>query len=878
MSKIPTIEGLEALWDIGDPPDLRDFVGDAPVSQATLFGLISEDLRQSLEAGLNRNAESYLKEFPQLSPDEQLDVIYQEFLLREQFGQQPTQEEYTQRFPEHADAIARQLALHAALDGVEPVSVSVSEPQSLRDFQLLEEIGSGGMGKVYRAHHSRLHRDVAIKILPPDQFQDDAAVARFEREMQAVGQLTHPNIVQAMDAGVENGRHYLALEFVDGVDAHGLSQGYGELAVPEACDIVRQAALGLQHAHEKKLIHRDIKPSNLLVSKDGVVKVADMGLALLQQPTAVRHDLTSTGQIMGTLDYIAPEQIEDMHDVDARADLYSLGCTLYQLLTGHAPFAKCKSVLKKLKAHEQATPKALSATRTSGPVPPQLQELVHQLLAKHPDDRIQTAGELVHLLDRFTVGSQLDALVSQLRNHPRATGSGETQTEIVSDASETDAEAHAFVDTKPTRRTAYPSAAIPDSTTISSQVRKRSSSRKTPWLWIVLGGLTAIVIATALFASKIGNTLAGKGTVVVKADEPVVVVSITRLSGGLEESVVEESAERRFELDSGVKYRAYLKEHETGFSFSSEPFEIAPGGETTLDLSSQLAAARDRQSQVIGSNPDEDPRATESAVAVTANSKDPTAGRSLASLNPSELQTFLTWATSVGLQSADSVLDESGMLKNHFSLRIEADKGQAGYLIGRFADSGGQIFALLLIGSKPVEKSTLSAMKRARPLALQMNCPIDDDGIAELPNSIQRHLHLMQHVGPTNRTVELLAGRMKRVVILTLPDATSISPAKLTLLGKLAPTSLALGDGVTDEHARALSNFDQINNLALSGADLTDQCLTHLVRLKQLRGFRLDGPLVTRAAIDRFLEAQPQCKLTSSQFGELAGKEYKPNE
>ena len=288
------------------------------------------------------------------------------------------------------------------------------EPSSLtntriRDYELRQIIGEGGMGTVYRAHHLRLKCDVALKVLPLNRVSRADTIARFEREMAAVGQLKHPNIVQAMDAGEEGGLHYLVLEFIDGTNVATVSKTVGQLSVADACEIIRQTALGLDHAHSRKLIHRDIKPSNLLVSKEGAVSIADLGLATLQQENS--SDLTAAGQIMGTLDYIAPEQIEDPRHVDPRADLYSLGCTFYQLLTGRAPFSEpeLESLLKKLRAHESMTPKPIAEFREGVPVP--VINIVQQLIAKSPADRIQSADKLAQSLKPFVKDASLSKLV-----------------------------------------------------------------------------------------------------------------------------------------------------------------------------------------------------------------------------------------------------------------------------------------------------------------------------------------------------------------------------------------------------------------------------------------------------------------------------------
>ena len=209
----------------------------------------------------------------------------------------------------------------------------------LREYQLIEKLGEGGMGTVYRARHTKLDREVAVKLLPSERLRSAQAVSRFEREMKAIGRLHHPNIVQAFDAGEVEGQYYLAMELVSGLDLSMLVDRVGPLPVADACEIVRQAALGLQHAHEHELVHRDIKSSNLMLTPSGDVKILDLGLARLQDPLSEEHEVTSTGQVMGTLDYMAPEQLGDSHAVDIRADIYSLGATLYKLLTGRAPHA-----------------------------------------------------------------------------------------------------------------------------------------------------------------------------------------------------------------------------------------------------------------------------------------------------------------------------------------------------------------------------------------------------------------------------------------------------------------------------------------------------------------------------------------------------------
>jgi serine/threonine protein kinase len=288
--------------------------------------------------------------------------------------------------------------------GAEAAGDSRPELGRLREYQLLEKLGQGSMGTVYKALHTRLKRVVALKLLPPERMNDRATVARFQREMEAVGRLNHPHLVRATDAGEVDGTHFLVMEIIEGQTLAQLVHARGFLPVVEACELVRQAALGLQHVHEHGLVHRDIKPSNLLLSAEGQVKVLDLGLALLKEERPGAEELTATDQMMGTFDYMAPEQFADTHSVDIRADVYSLGCTLYFLLTGKAPFSGLTYAnrLSKMMAHAQAP---VPPIRDRGrDVPAGLEAVLARMLAKRPGDRFATPAEVAAALAPITVG------------------------------------------------------------------------------------------------------------------------------------------------------------------------------------------------------------------------------------------------------------------------------------------------------------------------------------------------------------------------------------------------------------------------------------------------------------------------------------------
>jgi tRNA A-37 threonylcarbamoyl transferase component Bud32 len=276
----------------------------------------------------------------------------------------------------------------------------------LDTYELLEKLGGGGMGVVFRARHIVLKKEFALKVLSPRLRFDSAATQRFQREAEALGRLEHAHLVRASDAGVAEGLPFLVMDLLDGVDLAQLTARRGRWPVPNACEAVRQAALGLQHAHERGLVHRDLKPSNLLLTRSGLIKVLDLGLARLCVEPATEA-LTQPGEWIGTPDYIAPEQIVDCHSADIRSDLYSLGCTLFHLLVGVPPFgdANHPTIRRKHEAHLTEPAPDLCALRPD--VPAELAAVLRRLLNKRPEDRFATPAEVATALEPFVGGARL---------------------------------------------------------------------------------------------------------------------------------------------------------------------------------------------------------------------------------------------------------------------------------------------------------------------------------------------------------------------------------------------------------------------------------------------------------------------------------------
>ena len=268
----------------------------------------------------------------------------------------------------------------------------------LGSYVQLECIGEGGMGCVYRSRNWKLKTPAAVKVIRRNRAEHPATVERFLREVRAAGAIDHPNVVHALDADVEHGRLYYAMEYVPGTDLGRLLQDRGALPIDMACRYAGQLAQGLWHISSLGLVHRDVKPGNVLVTESGSsVKLVDLGLARFDRPNweAAASALTRVGMMIGTPDYVAPEQIRDSRRADIRSDLYSLGCTFYHMLTGRAPFADADAI-DKMCLHQTAEP--IPVERLRPDVPPTVAAVVRQLMAKKPRDRYQDPGEVAATL------------------------------------------------------------------------------------------------------------------------------------------------------------------------------------------------------------------------------------------------------------------------------------------------------------------------------------------------------------------------------------------------------------------------------------------------------------------------------------------------
>ena len=372
----------------------------------------------------------------------------------------------------------------------------------LGKYKLLETLGQGGMGSVFTAEHTAMHRVVALKVMSKALLKNEDAIARFQREIRSAAALNHPNIVAAYDADCVKDTYFLVMEYVAGNTMKEWVKAHGALPIEWSCECIWQAANGLQHAFERNMVHRDIKSSNLLVVPDEataqpVVKILDMGLARFASETGRESgEITQTGQIMGSPDYIAPEQAKSAKDADIRADIFGLGCTLFELLTGRLPYLG-DTVMEKLMNRAIAPAPRVSSIRPD--CPPALDEIVARMLERDPKRRYQTPGEVAAALAPIKQGAHAPEGTTIIARQTDVAGGSS----LPSNADETYGSALDNVASRVIEEPSFSSGSSP------RIVRRKKGPDKA--IWIGLGVLAVVVLLLGIFILS-GGSFSSKST------------------------------------------------------------------------------------------------------------------------------------------------------------------------------------------------------------------------------------------------------------------------------------------------------------------------------------------------------------------------------
>lgn len=753
-----------------------------------------------------------------------------------------------------------------------------SESGRIREYQLLAKLGQGGMGTVYQAQHTKLKRLVALKILPADRMQDTHSVQRFEREMEAVGQLCHPNIVAAHDAGEVDGTHYLVMELVVGVDLASLLKHHGPLAVADACELVRQAAVGLTYVHERGMVHRDIKPSNLMLTRDDtgmpLVKILDLGLALLDEVNSPgRRGLTSEGQIMGTLDFMAPEQAMESHLVDIRADIYSLGSTLYTLLCGHAPFAgdQYNSPAKLLLAVASQQPPPMQQRRAG--LPAELVAIVDRCLATNPDDRFARPMELVRALEPLSAGHRLIDLLEKdsrraCKSAAESFAPGETQDWQCSPA-------HAVRDAPTTAEAEL-------STTNEHQAPLKTLATdpaKPPWRRLTM----AAAFGGFLFLGVILTVATKRGTVVAEGPEgkPLPSGVTVVLTGGGEK--IEITAQNRWTVRAAPdEFQVKVRDSQDRFYFKDKALTVERFGRTVLKVSRKPAASMPESSGPIGG-------AVSRLPANITQGREPTQPRSTADDPKQQLPaTARSFQLDANAQRrvALAVIEAGG------KIFIEAEDNDGPF--GSPAALPNQSFIVSyvdLVNCPQVDggwiRSHLVGLDRLNGISLNYtragdegvrhilqfksisflnlhSVDVSDEGLQGISSLLRlEQLNLSNNPRITDASMEHLrkVSNLKQVQL----GGTSVGDEGLRILAESSLPRLVELDicetRVSDRGLEHLTVFSGLRELCLESTLVSDAGIGELSKLTNLNKIWLSGSQVTQTGLERLRDALPECKV-----------------
>ncbi len=756
---------------------------------------------------------------------------------------------------------------------------------SIGPYQLLDLLGQGGMGTVYKALHPRLEKTVALKVLATGRLKNSDALARFQREMKAIGRLDHPHLIQAFDAGEADGTHYLVMEFAAGTDLGGLLKKRGSLPIAEACELISQAAVGLQAAHSRGMIHRDIKPANLMLVEQEfgppVVKVLDLGLALLADAQGAGGDgLTSQSEIMGTIDYMAPEQAENSHSVDVRADVYSLGATLYALLTGGSIFSDRpnRTLMQKLSALANEPVPSVRTRRVD--VSDALESVVHRMLSRRSSERFASMTDVIAALKPFAAGAELSALLSPYQHDAPASGSFDANTRLISTENAL-ADDHSLArragGTSATvefsRNTrASGSSVVPASEPDTRAFRLRKKTRTA----IAVAGV--LLLAAILLSIKTPN---GEIIVSIPDDLPAELrnqIKINVTGDGAAEVASEANGWRvgikegnyRVELTGG-KDRVQVEDKQVTVSRNKKAIVTITTKSHGAVASSDKPADPDRQfaEWLKSFNP---PMPFEVTLADGA-------GQRVLPQDPLPAAPFrVHFVFLEGKQfdqQGDAFLEEfTNRVKG---LRISGLQLHSPSLtsdrVARFTQlpelSG---LTTLMVTSDMVDDTMFQALARLPNLQfVDLKCPrITGKGLGTL----RRLAHLALLNGQNVSVEGLVELRQHKIDLLQISDCR-FTDQHVDTFAKMKLRRFYTDDaGIDDAMAARLANIHSLEELSLHRSPITDRGLPELKRLKNLTRLVLTGTKVTAAGVADLQKALPNCKIESDVVASDSNRQF----
>lgn len=703
----------------------------------------------------------------------------------------------------------------AAISPADPV-----DPGYLGPYKLLALLGQGGMGKVYKALHPKLDKVVALKVLSTDRVGSSELLSRFEREMKAAGKLDHPHLIRALDAGEVDGTHYLVMEYVSGIDLALLIKHRRRLSMADACELIVQAASGLHAAHSHGMVHRDIKPANLMLSIQEfglpIVKVLDLGLALLSSLSVEQSGLTTDGQIMGTIEYMAPEQASNCHSVDARADVYSLGATLYALLTGGSIFANrpYQTMLQKLSALANESVPSIRHRRPD--IDGELADIIDRMLARSPDDRYQSMAAVIVALKPFTVGADLPTLLTGNRKQTNEFQLHETL--LV--ASRTSTDGLLSTGDNWNKRGGAGRDEVDNACNRSTRLRQPRT----------VIALATVVAGIALFAAIIFSRRTADGDLVVEIPDDVPADVRKEIKISVTGDGVAEVASEANGWKIGVKEGKYNAE--------------LTGGSDQVQLDNSVVTVTRNKKTIV--------TITMQPAAKTAVSRSKPAGITIS--DPATERRLAEWV--LGVKGHVTVRTSTGE-SVEVSRRKDLPK-KPFTLTGVVLDSSGAADADDQISNDDCRQ--FAAISGLETLNLSRQQHVTTEGLAHFSGC--RDLKFLG-LGFTEVGVDAipLVANFTKLESFQFPlaecDTWAEALTKMPTLRKV----IAYRSGITDVGVAHLARLPRLEDLNLVDADLTDASLKSLTTCKSLKSLVFHCSKLTWPEVKRLQQALPECSI-----------------